>query len=97
MTVFEVLTKVIGAKELLALVALAKLVNIGEVIAPSHHIALGKVGKYLATVSAQIELGQRSGGSGSSSSSGGMGRWRRCMTSDWNRAGRQRRGMWLWS
>ena len=55
MAVFEVLSEVISAEELLRLVAFAKLVNVIEVL--STLIPLRRIGKFFAAISTCIGVG----------------------------------------
>lgn len=52
MTVLKVLTEVVGTKEFLGLVALAKLVHVIEVLGP--RLPIGRVRKLFAAVAAHI-------------------------------------------
>ena len=55
MTVFEVLTEMIGTEELLRLIALAELVYVGQVCSTSLPIRRRIVWKLFATISANIK------------------------------------------
>lgn len=61
MAVFEVLSKVIGAEELLALIAFAKFVDLGEMVDPSLPVRSRKIGKLLPTVPTHIGWRQSTG------------------------------------
>lgn len=55
------LPKVIGAIELLALVALAELMNVCQVFASCQPVGLRKIGKLFATIPTHVERGDRAG------------------------------------
>ena len=58
MTVFEMLPEMICAEKLFALIAFAKFVNRGKMIAADHPILCWEVRKLVTTVSAHIEFGR---------------------------------------
>lgn len=62
MTVFQVLTEMVGTKELLRLVAFTKLVYTVEVRTPCFPVWGWLIGKLCATVTACIERCKRGGG-----------------------------------
>ena len=68
-TVFQVLPEVIGAEELLTLVAFSKFVNIGQMSDTIVPIRLWLVGEFLAAITADVY------------SSDGVCRWRRLVRS----------------
>lgn len=74
MTVLEVLSEVVGAIELLALVALAELVDVCQMLSSCQPVRLRKVRKLFATVAADISLCDCAGRVGRLTVAAGIGR-----------------------
>jgi len=54
MTVLEMLAEVVGAEELLGIVALAEFVHCGQMLEPTVPIGLREIGKFLAAITARV-------------------------------------------
>ena len=56
MTVFQMLPEMVGAEEFLGLIALAELVDIGQMVVPFFPVGLGNVGEILAAITTDVDV-----------------------------------------